>query len=153
MSGMHFVWRHLHILCRSTTLVSGICCQSGCSSCSNFWQCNSCTLGYYSIAGICLDYCASGSCTSLTATALIDVVFDTFLGSYSGFVTGANLILTILLIILTQMTQYLFTTEDFTSLQQLASIIHRCSWHIPSPSVYGPCRPPGISSPKAAKLP
>ena len=74
----------------STSLVNGICCQTGCSSCTNFWQCNSCSLGYYSIAGICLGYCASGSCTSLTAAALIDVVFDTFLGTYSGFVTGAN---------------------------------------------------------------
>ena len=77
--------------CVSTsTLGSGICCQLGCSSCSSFWMCNSCNSGYYNLAGICLNYCASGSCTSLTTAALIDEVFDTFLGSYSGFVTGAN---------------------------------------------------------------
>ena len=64
--------------------------QAGCSSCTSYWQCNSCALGYYNLGNICLNYCASGSCTSLTLAALIDVVFDTFLGSYSGFVTGGN---------------------------------------------------------------
>ena len=73
-----------------TMLISGACCQSGCSSCSTYWTCNSCSAGYYNLANICLSYCASGSCTSLTSSALIDVVFDTFLGEYSGFVTGAN---------------------------------------------------------------
>ena len=67
------------------------CCQIGCSTtCSAYWDCSTCNVGYYTLGNICLNYCASGSCTSLTASALVDVLFTTFLGTYSGFVTGAN---------------------------------------------------------------
>ena len=68
------------------------CCQAVCTTCSSsgFWVCTTCNTGYNNLASICLGYCASGSCTSLTSTVLIDVLFDAFLGSYSGFVTGAD---------------------------------------------------------------
>jgi hypothetical protein len=68
----------------------GSCCNLGCSCCSTFWGCSTCGAGYNLIGSICLSYCPTGSCTTLSSTAITDIVFGTFGGSYAGFVSGSS---------------------------------------------------------------
>lgn len=66
------------------------CCHIGCNTCGGFWSCSACDLGYNLIDTICLNYCPSGSCSTLPSSAIIDITFSTFSGDYSGFITGSD---------------------------------------------------------------
>ncbi|OMJ95266.1 hypothetical protein SteCoe_1482 [Stentor coeruleus] len=66
------------------------CCHVGCNTCGGFWSCSACDSGYNLIDTICLNYCPSGSCSTLPSSSIIDITFNVFSGDYSGFTTGSD---------------------------------------------------------------
>ena len=66
------------------------CCHTGCSSCSTFWSCSSCSVSFNLIDSLCLSYCPTGSCSSLSPSKQVNADLSKFSKTFSGFTTGLN---------------------------------------------------------------